>query len=69
MVLKPASPRGVGGGVGGLPASSSIGGAVLSREWRACSQVRKKTCYTMSIIRCGMRFCGRQVPTRQDLES
>ena len=52
MVLKPASPRGVGGGgVGGLPASSSIGGAVLSREWRACSQVRKKTCYTMSIIR------------------
>ena len=49
--IEACEPQGSGGGgVGGQPASSSIGGAVLSREWRACSQVRKKTCYTMSII-------------------
>ena len=71
MVLKPASPRGVGGG-GGWRAASKLfyrGSCSLTGMESLLAGAQENLLHNVNNTLSGMRFCGRQVPMRQDLES
>ena len=68
MVLKPASPR----GVGGWRAASKFfyrGSCSLTGMESLLAGAQENLLHNVNNTLSGMRFCGRQVPMRQDLES